>query len=73
MLIQKVLDKFTKLGKIGFSMEYFVVVFSQRSGTNVSWMAGWVLTIRFNHFTLNLKSFGNSLLGVNDLLLFYLW
>ena len=53
-LEQKVVEKFTKLSKIGFSMECFAADFSQFSRTSVSkfafWVAGWVLTIKYKHF-----------------------
>ena len=51
---QKVVDKFTKLSKKGFSMECFTADFLQFFFRKTSrfgfWVADWVLIIRSKHF-----------------------
>ena len=50
---QNIVDKFTKISKINFSMEYFIVDLLQCSSKTVKiylWEVGWKLTINFKHF-----------------------
>ena len=49
MILDKRLDNFTKLTKIGSPMEYFSAGFMRFSSTNVKiciWVADWVITIK---------------------------
>ena len=49
IILDKRLDNFTKLSKIGSPMEYFSADFVQFSSTNVKiciWVADWVIIIK---------------------------
>ena len=49
IILDKRLDSFTKLSKIGSPMEYVSADFMRFSGTNVKiciWVADWVITIK---------------------------
>ena len=48
---ERIVDKFTKLSKIGFSKDCFIADFFRLSGTKfASRMAGSVLAIKSKHF-----------------------